>query len=189
VQTNHPDYKYIQGIASSDSKVLDEIYIKYSKAILKLVVDNNGTTDDAKDVIQESLIIIYKKAKKGDFQLTSSFLTYFYAVARHVWWKMLKKKRTNGVSIHENLALIDDNNVEEVILYSEKHNFYLNKLKELSEGCRQILELYIAGKKMKEVVVIMGFKSVGYARKRKFKCKEQLMNLIEKDSKYSEFIN
>lgn len=188
-QSLHPDYIYIKGIASSDSKILEEIYEKYSKAIIKLVLDNNGTIDDAQDVIQESLIIIFKKAKKGDFQLTSSFLTYFYAIARNVWWKMLKKKKTNEVSIDENLALIDSSDVEEAILYREKHNFYLSNLKKLSESCRQILELHIAGKKMKEVVTIMGFNSVGYARKRKFKCKEQLINLIEKDSRYSEFID
>jgi RNA polymerase sigma factor (sigma-70 family) len=188
MQTKHPDYIYIEGIASSDSKILDIIYKKYSKAILKLVLDNNGTLEDAKDVIQESLIIIYKKTKDKEFQLTSSFLTYFYAVSRHVWLKMLSKKNLGEVSINDNLGLIDDNNVENAILKREKHVFYLDKLQELSAGCRQILNLHIEGKKAKEIVAIMGFKSENYARKRKSKCKEQLINRIKQDSKYEEFI-
>jgi len=64
----------------------------------------------------------------------------------------------------------------------------LDKLKEISAGCRQVLELYTQGKKVKEIAKIMGFKSEGYARKRKFKCKEQLINRIKQDSRYEEFI-
>lgn len=187
-QSLHPDHVYIKGIASSDTRILEEIYQKYSKAIIKLVLDNNGTTDDAKDVIQESLIVIYKKSQDKDFQLTSSFLTYFYSIAKHVWWKMLKKNQTNGVTIDENLGLIDDSNVESAILKREKHNFYLSKLTALSDGCRQLLQYYTEGKKVKEIVKLMGFSSEGYARKRKFKCKEQLIKLIKKDSRYLEFM-
>jgi RNA polymerase sigma factor (sigma-70 family) len=187
-QSPHPDHVYIEGIASNNSKILEEIYQKYSKAIIKLVMDSNGTIDDAKDVIQESLIIIYKKSQDKDFQLTSRFLTYFYAIARHVWWKMLKKKRTNEVSIDENLGLIEESNIEAAILKREKHTFYLSKLKELGEQCQQLLQYHTEGKRVKEIVQLMGFSSEGYARKRKFKCKEKLIKMIKQDQKYQEFI-
>ena len=187
-QAQHPDHIYIEGIASNNSKILEEIYQKYSKAILKLVTNNNGTVDDAKDVIQESLIIIYKKAQDQEFKLTSSFFTYFYAIARHVWWKMLRKNKANEVSIDENLGLIEESNVETAILKREKHNFYLSKLDALGEQCRQLLQYHTQGKRVKEIVQLMGFSSEGYARKRKFKCKEQLIKLIKKDQKYQEFI-
>lgn len=65
----HPDQKYILGLISGDPEILDEIYQKYSKAIFKLVRDNNGSTQDAQDVIQESLIIVYKKARDKNFKL------------------------------------------------------------------------------------------------------------------------
>lgn len=188
LQKKHKDDRYIQGIRSNNSVILEEIYQKHSKAIIKLVIDNNGTIDDARDVIQESLIVIFKKARDKDFQLTSSFLTYFYAIARHVWWKMLKKKRSNEVSIDENLGLIEESNVEAAIHKREKHSFYLSKLKELGDQCQQLLQYHTQGKKVKEIVQLMGFSSEGYARKRKFKCKEQLIKLIKKDQKYQEFI-
>ena len=187
--TQHSDHIYIQGIASSNSKILEEIYQKYSKAIIKLVKENNGTSEDAKDVIQESLIIIYKKAQDEDFQLTSSFLTYFYSIARFVWWKMLKKKKRKEVSIDENLGLIEDSNVEAAILKREEYAFYLSKLNDLGNQCRQLLEYHTEGRKVKEIVQLMGFSSEGYARKRKYTCKEKLIKLIKKDQKYQEFIN
>lgn len=187
LQQKRSDNKYIQGILSNDSKIVEEIYQKYSKAIIKLVVDNNGTLDDAKDVIQEGLIIIFKKARDKDFQLTSSFLTYFYAIARHVWWRMLKKKKDKEVSINENLGLIDESDIEAAFLKEEKHSFYLSKLKELGEQCRQLLEYHTQGKRIREIVQLMGFSSENYARKRKFKCKEKLIKIIEEDPKYKDF--
>lgn len=188
VKSQHPDSIYVRGIASGDSKILEEIYQKYSKPILKFVRNNNGTLDDAKDVIQESLIIIFKKAQNEDFKLTSSFLTYFYAVSKNVWWKILEKNRVKGVSIDENLVLIEDSNIETAMIKRERHNFYLNKLKELGNQCRQLLQYHTEGKKMKEIVRLMDFSSEGYARKRKFQCKAKLIKLIKEDQKYQEFI-
>lgn len=188
LQKKRTNDRYIQGIRSNDTTILEEIYQKYSQAIIKLVTDNNGTIDDARDVIQESLIVIFKKTKDEDFQLTSSFLTYFYAIARNIWFKMLRKKRMSEVSINENLVLIEKSNVEAAIFKREKHNFYLSKFKKLGGQCQQLLEYYTQGKKVKEIVQLMGFSSEGYVRKRKFKCKEQLIKIIKQDQNYQEFI-
>ena len=184
----HPDQRYLQGIVDGDSSVIEEIYSKFSASILKLVQQNNGTMEDARDVFQESIIILLKKAKKGDFYLTSSFLTYFYAVCRNVWWKMLKKNHNNTVTIEPELGLMDSSDIEADVLKRERHQFYLKKLETLSASCRQVLELHIQGKRIREIVQIMGFSSEGYARKRKFKCKEQLLNRIKQDALYAEFV-
>ncbi len=185
-QLEHKDQKYLEGIKNGDSKILEEIYVNYAPAILKLVKQNNGTAEDARDVIQESLIIVLKKVRNSDLKLTSTFLTYFYSICRHVWWKMLKKNKRTTVTIEGELGLIDSTDIEKEIIQRERHQFYLKKMEELSAGCRQILRLYIEGKRMKEIVAIMGFKSEGYARKRKFKCKEKLLNRIKNDAYYVE---
>ena len=86
----HQDQRFIRGIAKGDIKILEEIYAKYSDPIVKLVRQHKGTKDDARDVIQEALTIIYLKTKKTDIQLTSKFLTYFFAICRNIWLKMLR---------------------------------------------------------------------------------------------------
>lgn len=180
------DFRYIKGISEGNSKVLEEIYAKYGDAIFKMVTENKGTANDTQDVIQESIIIIYKNSKKADFKLTSSFFTYFYAICRNIWRKKIKQNIKHTVTFIDNLELIDDTNIERAIIKRERHQFYLQKLSELSASCRQILELQMSGKRMKEIVVIMGFKSVGYARKRKFQCKEKLLNKIKQDVRFAE---
>ena len=42
-------------------------------------MNNNGDEDDAKDVYQEGIIIVYNKIKSGDFELTSKLKTYIYS--------------------------------------------------------------------------------------------------------------
>ncbi|MGB0839363.1 MAG: RNA polymerase sigma factor [Chitinophagales bacterium] len=184
----HPDQRLIHGIVKGDAKILEEIYSKYSSAIFKLVKQNNGTKEDARDVIQDGLIIVFKKARNDNLILTSSFLTYFFAVCRHIWWKKLKNKSNQTVTLEQDLRLIDETDIEKAIQTQERHQFYLSKLAELSPGCQKVLQFYAEGKRMKEIVTLMGFKSEVYARKRKFKCKEQLMNRIKQDPKYKELI-
>ncbi len=180
------DLRYLKGILKGNSKVLEEIYEKYGAAVFKMVTTNNGTINDVKDVMQESIIIIYKNTKKDSFKLTSSFFTYFYAVCRNVWLKILKENTKHTVTFIGDLELIDDTNIEQSIIKRERHQFYLKKLSELSASCRQVLELQMAGKRMKEIATIMGFKSEGYARKRKFQCKENLLNRIKQDVRFTE---
>lgn len=189
IQTPHADQRLIEGIAKGDYKILEEIYSKYSTAILKMVREKNGTPDDAKDVMQEGLIIIYKKSRDADFTLTSSFFTFFYSVCRNIWWRMLQKNSKKQLdSIDDNLHIDSDVDIEKEILETERHQFYLQKMKELSAGCRKLLELFLEGKTMREITSLLNFGSEGYARKRKYKCKEQLLNRVKKDSNFEELL-
>lgn len=188
-QLAHSDQRLIEGISKGDYKILDEIYAKHSSAIFKMVLDNNGTSDDAKDVMQEALVIVYKKSQDINFKLTSSFFTFFYSVCRNIWWRMLQKKRNKPTDViddnHDISAGID---IENEIMTRERQRFYVQKMKELSAGCRQLLELFLEGKTMREITDLLKFGSEGYARKRKYKCKKQLLNKVKNDPLLSELI-
>ena len=106
---------YIQGLITGDERILKEIYSKYSLAITEFVQRYNGTREDARDVMQEGLIIVYKKVQQPDFTLKSSFFTFFYAVCRNVWLKILSRKKLKTVTIEGNLGLIDDANVVQAL--------------------------------------------------------------------------
>lgn len=42
---------------------------------------------------------------------------------------------------------------------------------------------------MRDIAYKLGFASEGYARKRKFKCKQKLMQLVRMDARYPELMN
>ena len=177
---------YIEGIRQNNSTIIRAIYKNYSKAILHLVLTNGGKKEDAHDVFQEGLMIIYQKSKKTDFQLTSSFSTYFYAVCRNIWSNKSRKKSNTEVTFdNQTLSIIENlsvNDIEE----NEEYALYRKKFLELGKDCQRVLNLFLQKTEMKEIMRKMGFSSVGYAKKRKFMCKQKLIQLIKKDPKFKE---
>ena len=72
------DREVVLGILNNSEDVLNRLYIGYFPMILQLILNNNGDEDDAKDVYQEAIIILYNKIKSGDFELSSKLKTYIY---------------------------------------------------------------------------------------------------------------
>lgn len=178
---------YIDGIRNNNSKIINEIYEKYSKAIIQYVTSNNGSADDAQDVFQEGMIVLFQKVHTPDFELTSSLLTYFYSICKFIWSNRLRKKRLSTVDM-ENAPEVSDGNssIQKDLEYKERTEFYRTKFKQLGEGCQKVLTFFYEGLKMAQIADKMGFASSGYAAKRKHKCKQQLMKLVTQDNFYHE---
>ena len=111
VNQNENQY-FIDGIRRSDSKVLNEIYQKYSKAIIHHVTSNSGTVDDAKDVFQEGMIILFRKVNTPDFELSSNLLTYFYSICKFTWSNKLRKKSIVTVEIENTPETMDNYSIQ-----------------------------------------------------------------------------
>ena len=179
---------YIEGIITGDSRLIREIYEQYSQPILRLIQNNNGNQEDARDVFQEGLMLVYQKASQPDFKLTSSFFTYFYSICRFIWMNRIRKKSFSEVTLNEEItSTISDFSTPE-IEQNEKMVLYRKKFLLLGADCQKILNLFLKKVSMKEIVEKMGYSSVGYAKKRKFKCKEKLIKLVTSDSSYQELI-
>lgn len=187
MSTSSPENQdYIQGILTNNHQVVRTIYEKYHKAIIQLVETNRGTKEDAKDVFQEALLLIYQKAKQPDFQLTSSFFTYFYAICRNIWSNKTRKKAFGEVTLSDEKAsmLIEDDT--EQYHKNEQYILYRRKFLELGESCQQVLTLFLKKVSLKEIAVQLGLSSEGYAKKKKYQCKKQLVKLIQMDTSYQE---
>ncbi|MGI8637653.1 MAG: RNA polymerase sigma factor, partial [Segetibacter sp.] len=66
----------LNGLAKNDAKAIDFIYKSNFNMIQSLVLNNNGTYDDARDVFQEAMIVLYENAKTDSFVLTCQIKTY-----------------------------------------------------------------------------------------------------------------
>ena len=55
----HEDQKYITGLLQNNSFVIQSIYDKYVPKVVNYIKQNSGSTDEAKDIIQETIITIY----------------------------------------------------------------------------------------------------------------------------------
>jgi DNA-directed RNA polymerase specialized sigma24 family protein len=71
------DSEIVLGILNDSKDTLNRLYTSYFPMVLQLVLKNNGNKDDAKDLFQESIIVLYNKVKGGNFELNSKLKTFF----------------------------------------------------------------------------------------------------------------
>ncbi len=180
------DQDYLQGLKDADNAVLRQLYDKFLPPVVRLVESNSGSRDDALDIFQEAVMVLYRKVRQSDFQLTSALSTYIYAICRNHWMKRLNKKSFSEVSIKDGAVYKSEEDFMQEMEAQEKYRLFRAKLMKLGDDCRRILELFFKGVTMEKIADQCGLSSIGYAKKRKFQCKEQLLSMIKADAKYEE---
>ncbi len=182
----------LNGILRNDTIVLQYIYKNFYSKINFFIKKNSGDDDDANDVFQEAIIIIYRKLKANELVLDCTFETYLYSVCRFLWLKQLDKRKIEKEKIKDNHDYhedIYDDNLEKVADLNERYRLYQKHFTNLGKDCQKILQLYFDKVPLKSIAQIMGFKSEKYAKKRKFKCKEYLIKSIKQDLEYNKILS
>jgi len=174
------DSEVILGILNNSESVLKRLYIAYFPMVLQLIINNNGNTDDAKDIYQEAIIILYNKVKAGNFELSSKLKTYIYSICRRLWLKRLSQMNKYGGNIkdfEEFLSVDDDSekNTETDLQFSKMGN----ALNLLGEPCKTIIEdFYINNRSMQEICENFGYTNADNAKTQKYKCLQRLKKLF-----------
>lgn len=175
----------IKGIRKRDNAVLTHIYSKYFQSVMHFIMHNNGTSEDAKDIFQEAMIVVFQNIRKDkDFKLESSLKTYIYSIARIIWIKHLRNLKTNITQITEEDEYIEFEEPQPFQEYDFKYALYQKVFLELPKDCQQILKLQNKGWTIKEIATKMGLKSENYVSKRKHYCKEYLIKLIRENPEF-----
>ncbi len=181
------DQQYVEGLLERDSTALENIYLHLFLGIAKHVLVHGGTQEDAEDVFQEALLVLYRKAKVNRLILSSSFYTFFHAVSQRIWLKK-RSQRKGKVALPleaANLSELEADAVE-ILEQPEQYALYRSKFKLLGEACQKVLRLFFSGESMIEIAKQLVYSDAHYDKKRKFICKEQLVELIKTDSRYQE---
>ena len=176
----------IEGIKARDNCVLQYVYKQHYPSIHHFIISNSGSPEDAKDIFQESIIVIYKKVKEQQhFLLNSSFKTFLYSIARNLWLKHLRAIRYQGQKIKDQQQYIDLKDEPFKVSNEDlKLSLYHKYFRLLPEDCQNILKLTARDIPQKEIAQAMNLKSENYVKKRKHDCKEKLIEMIKKDPRY-----
>jgi len=189
---HYSNNKIINGILQNDNLVLQYIYNKYYSGINLHILKNNGTKEDADDIFQEGIIIIYRKIKNNQFPLKCSFGTYLYSVCKLLWLKQLRKEKTKFL-IKERLPIYLKRNINQNLIDAiekkERYSLYQKYFLKLGKDCQKTLQLFLDEVSIKNIAKIMGYKNENYAKKKKYKCKENLINNIKNDTRFKELEN
>lgn len=177
------DSQILKKIRDGDESALDFIYKKNYKMMTRLVINNSGSEEEAKDIYQEALLVFWQKAKRDDFVLTSKISTYLYSVCLNLWRKELdrKSKLTNEMKDGE---VVNDEDKK------EREKIIQDCINSLGETCRQVLMYYYYDNmSMQEIADKLGFANADTAKTKKYKCKKELDRLIKSKYKASDFLD
>lgn len=169
----------LKALRNSDTKIIDDyFYNNCYPNIEYLVVSNNGTINDAKDIFQDALIILIDIVNnKKDYQISCTIKTLFISIARNLWLRRIKKEKKfykdSNVDIYDaavfyepDVYIDSGNNIESMIDefggINEKDLF--NIAKQISDDCYSIL---------------VSTDSVN--RKKKYQYKQKIKKILKKE--------
>jgi RNA polymerase sigma factor (sigma-70 family) len=175
------DSQFIAGLREGNNEVLATLYKKYFKIVLKLVVNNSGSSDSAKDIYQETIIVLYENVRKPEFVLNCQLQTYIYSVAKRLWLKQLKLRGGTFLIREEQRGEIAD--VTEDLTYHAQKEQEFEKihrsLSMLGEPCATLIQdFYVQKLSMESIADKFGYTNADNAKNQKYKCLQRLKKLF-----------
>lgn len=180
----------IQGIKERDNTVVQYAVQQYFPMIRKMTTAlGGGNLQDAEDVFMEGMEVVYLRLQKEDFTLTCTFSTFLYRVCRFKWINQLHRKKIHQNRVQdlvETQLIKEEFELHDVLAAQERFGLLREYFKLLDQPCRNLLELFLQEIPLKTIMEQMGFSSEPYLRKRKFLCKQRLMDMVRKDVRFKE---
>lgn len=171
----------LEGLAHHDPVAIEAIYRENFEIIQAYVVRNGGIPDDARDIFQEALIILFEKSGTESFELHCKIRTFLYSVCRRLWLKKMQNENKmfasaidineTQIAVEEDLESHDQRNLELTLLE--------DALQTLGEPCKGLLEaFYLQKKSMPEIAVSFGYTNADNAKTQKYKCLVRLKKIF-----------
>lgn len=170
----------LEGLAASEKKAVETIYRENYNMVQSLIINNNGSADEAKDIFQEAMIVLYEKVRSGTFELNCQIKTYVYSVSRRLWLKRLQQLNRFSSTVEELEAVVP---VEEEIEEHEKRNSEFEMMDKaissLGEPCKSLLEAYYLQKQNMQIIAAnFGYTNADNAKNQKYKCLMRLKKIF-----------
>ena len=174
----------LKDVALGDKNTLQRLYTVVFPKIHSFVLKNNGEQEDAEDVFQKALMQIIARYKVKGLAIDSSFEGFLFTACRNLWRRELNKRK-KVVTNQEVVELYDEaDDMTAATLEQEKWELFQEKLTELSENCRTLLQLFFKKTPYIEIVEKLGYNSDNVVRQRIFNCKSQLTKMITNDIRF-----
>lgn len=171
---------FLDGILRDDPATLLEIYRQCYPVVRGIILRYGGMEQDAQDMFQEAILLIYQRLKSGKLTLTSRFGSLLNGVAYNLFRSYQQKKDVSGtVTFPADDKYALENDLEMEFEKIELQRLFDQAMEQLGEDCRQVLLLFFQDKSMEEIAEIMKYGSTDYARRKKYLCKEKLLEIIK----------
>lgn len=179
-------YDLLADLKGNNENAFGKLYIDYFKSVERFILNNKGTIQDAEDVFQDALVVLFEKLKTDNFELTASLKTYIMAISKYIWFNKLRDKNF----VIEFTDTICEKLLDEIdtSIYNEKDlkDKLQTVLHKITKHCSGLIhDLFFNEKSMEDIKVEYGYANKHTAQQQKHKCLEQIRKIKEMELKMS----
>lgn len=150
---------------------IEEIYKEHSNTVYKYLFCLTGNEDLSEELTQETFAIAVKEIKK--FKGNCKVSVWLCQIAKHLWYKELKKKKRN-ISMEEISDIQDSENLENLIINKEEKLKLFKDIQKLDEKSKELIYLRMVGNlDFTEIGEILG-KTANWARVNFYRAKQKI---------------
>ncbi len=175
-----------EALLTSREKTLEQIYAKTYPMVVHYIKQHGGNAEDAKDALQEAIILVYEKVMVDQLSLTSSVSTYLMAICKNLWrTEYRKRSKFNSLDDYE----IDQPTNEMLADSPQQTKQLMQYMEALGQKCKDILvDFYYHNLRMEQISLKHQYRTIHSATVQKFKCLERLRKAVSSFS-YNQFLN
>lgn len=164
-------------LLATRTHTLTRLYRQSFPPVSRYISRQGGSAQDAEDVFQDALILLYEQATSGTLVLTASVSTYLLGISRNLWRHELRRRaRLSQQEVTEELAARLGEDEEGP---AEPGFAVLDYVEQLGEKCKSVLlSFYYFQQPLTQIAEQQGYGSVRSATVQKFKCLERLRHAV-----------
>lgn len=172
----------IDKICSGDREVLNTIYREYRSEFISWVVKQYSCSqDEAKDVYQTSVLILYENiVNKKLTHLTSSVKTYLFSIGKNKIREFKKGQNRLISEPNESMFQVTNDERDQQDMLEEQLKVAAESLDKLGDPCRQMLKHFYYDKlSMEQIAEKLNYKNKETAKNLKHKCLKRLRKIYQ----------
>ncbi len=181
---NYTDRQILDAIRTGNDKdVLKSIYKNVLPNVEKYICANSGSKDDAFDLFQDAVIILYKQVSNRTYNEEKYKIAGFlYTVSKNLWINRAKKKSVEKDWYEKKQEDEIEPTVLEDLIDSEKKKLLNHVFKQIGDECVKLLTYSVYQElTMKEIADIIGM-TENNVRVQSHRCKKKLRELVLNNS-------
>ena len=173
--------RLIKQIQSGDQKAIERIYTQYKTEFLHYSSRFSTRDEDAVDIYQDSIIVLYENILSGKLtSLTSSLKTYLFAIGKYKIYNSIKVK-ANVADFDEYAYFLENENDEEFLMREENINELQQAYQTLGSKCQEVVKLfYYENLTIEEIKDRLNYASKDVVKSQKSRCIKQIRELLLK---------
>ena len=180
VAITEQEKEVFRAIGINEKGAIEAVYKENYSLIQHFVISNNGTEDDARDIFQEAMMVLYEKSRSPEFELTCQIRTYLYSVCRRLWLKKLQyaRRMESQVENYDKIVAVEED-LEQHEKLTQQYLTMRTAMGKIGEPCKSLIEaFYVHRKNMQEIASFFGYTNADNAKNQKYKCLVRLKKLF-----------